>query len=91
MLSLLTFSTNLATIGKYLGVHNIIFWKDPVNAAELMRRIGNKLAGWKKNTLSRAGTTMPITASDSGFNQLSDAIPICCLSRSNLIDTQTAV
>ncbi|RXH71753.1 hypothetical protein DVH24_025254 [Malus domestica] len=31
------------TISKYLGIHNIVFWKDP-----------QKLAGWKANTLSKA-------------------------------------
>lgn len=32
-----------STIGKYLGVHYVLFWKDHVNAK-----------GWKKGTLSRA-------------------------------------
>ncbi|KAL6196209.1 hypothetical protein ACLB2K_031824 [Fragaria x ananassa] len=31
-----------ATIGKYLGVHNVIFWKDPSNAKDLMLRISKK-------------------------------------------------
>ncbi|KAL6205092.1 hypothetical protein ACLB2K_022356 [Fragaria x ananassa] len=37
-----------ATIGKYLGVHNIVFWKDPVNANGLLQKINDKLAGSKK-------------------------------------------
>ena len=43
------------TIGKYLGIYNIVFWKDPVNECELIKRIKQKLAGWKTNTLSKAG------------------------------------
>lgn len=44
-----------STIEKYLGIHNIIFWKDPINANEFLLRIFKRLAGWKSNTLSRAG------------------------------------
>lgn len=56
-----------ATIGKYLGIHNIIFWKDPVNANELLLRISKKLAGWKSNTLSRAGKLTLIKTNLSGM------------------------
>lgn len=38
-------------IGKYLGIHNIIFWKDRLNASELLK-IQSKLAGWKSSTIS---------------------------------------
>ncbi|KAL6200146.1 hypothetical protein ACLB2K_029928 [Fragaria x ananassa] len=54
-----------ATIGKYLGVHNIIFWKDHVNANDLLQRINKKLAGWKKGTLSRAGRLILLQANVS--------------------------
>lgn len=43
------------TIGKYLGIHNIVFWKDPVNESELIKRVKPKLAGWKENSLLKAG------------------------------------
>lgn len=33
------------TIGRYLGIHNIIFWWDQVNSKELIIKIKNKLAG----------------------------------------------
>lgn len=40
-------------IGKYLGIHNIVFWKDPLNASKLLLvRVQKKLAGWKSSTLS---------------------------------------
>ncbi|KAL6209023.1 hypothetical protein ACLB2K_019966 [Fragaria x ananassa] len=55
------------TIGKYLGLHNVVFWKDPTNAKELLQRISNKLSGWKQNTLSRAGKTTLIKANISGM------------------------
>lgn len=42
-------------IGKYLGVYNIIFWKDLINSSELILRMQKKLAGWKASTLSRGG------------------------------------
>ncbi|XP_062021441.1 uncharacterized protein LOC133738016 [Rosa rugosa] len=53
------------TIGKYLGVHNIIFWKDPLNAKELLVRISKKLSGWKSSTLSRAGRLTLLKSSAS--------------------------
>lgn len=43
------------TIGKYLGIHNIVFWKDSVNEQELIKRVKQKLAGWKTKSLSKAG------------------------------------
>ncbi|KAL6190194.1 hypothetical protein ACLB2K_036592 [Fragaria x ananassa] len=55
------------TIGKYLGIHNVVFWKDPTNAKELLQRISSKLSGWKQNTLSRAGKTTLIKANISGM------------------------
>jgi hypothetical protein len=57
-----------ATIGKYLGIHNIIFWKDPVNAKELLLRISNKLSGWKSSTLSWAGRLTLIKSNLSGMS-----------------------
>lgn len=41
-----------ATIGKYLGIHNVVFWKDSINTNDLILKMQNKLAGWKANTLS---------------------------------------
>ncbi|CAL9007199.1 unnamed protein product [Prunus brigantina] len=43
------------TIGKYLGIHNIIFWKDPQNVRELIDKIRSKFAGWKANTSLELG------------------------------------
>lgn len=43
------------TIGKYLGIHNIIFWNDPLNGNKLVKRFKQKLAGWKAHTLLKAG------------------------------------
>lgn len=56
------------TIGKYLGIHKIIFWKDPINAKELLLRISKKLASWKSNTLSRAGRLTLIKTNLSGMS-----------------------
>ncbi|CAL2254759.1 unnamed protein product [Prunus armeniaca] len=55
------------TLGRYLGIHNIIFWKDPANANLLIERIRSKFAGWKANTLSKAGRLTLIKASVSGI------------------------
>ncbi|CAL9002649.1 unnamed protein product [Prunus brigantina] len=33
------------TLGRYLGIHNVIFWKDPTNAKMMIDRIQSKLAG----------------------------------------------
>lgn len=40
------------TIDKFLRIHNINFWNDPINAKKLILKIKLKLAGWKVNTLS---------------------------------------
>lgn len=50
------------TIGKYLGIHNIVLWKDAMNGSELCRRVKQKLAGWKANTLSKIGRLTLIQA-----------------------------
>ena len=50
------------TIGKYLGTQNIFFWKDPINSQELLKKVANKLSGWKMNTPSRAGRLTLITS-----------------------------
>lgn len=55
------------TLGRYLGIHNIIFWKDPANAKLLMERIRSKFASWKAKTLSKAGRLTLIKASVSGI------------------------
>lgn len=54
-------------IGKYLGIHNIVFWKDPVNASELLLKLQNKLAGWKAATLSRGGKLTLLKSNLSGM------------------------
>lgn len=36
---------NRNSIGRYLGIHNIIFWKDPQNAKELLIKISKRLSG----------------------------------------------
>ncbi|KAI5338965.1 hypothetical protein L3X38_018237 [Prunus dulcis] len=56
-----------ATIGRYLGISNIVFWKDPLNAKTMIERIKGKFAGWKAQTLSRAGRLTLIKASVSGI------------------------
>ncbi|CAL8163098.1 unnamed protein product [Prunus armeniaca] len=56
-----------ATLGRYLGIHNIIFWKDPANAKMMMERIRSKFAGWKAQTLSKAGRLTLIKASASSI------------------------
>ena len=40
------------SIGKYLGIHNVVFWKDPANTNDIILRIQKKLAGWKAHSLS---------------------------------------
>ncbi|CAL2229189.1 unnamed protein product [Prunus armeniaca] len=51
------------TLGRYLGIHNIVSWKDPDNTKLMIKRIRNKFAGWKAQTLSRAGRLTLIKAS----------------------------
>ncbi|KAH0992246.1 hypothetical protein GBA52_003729 [Prunus armeniaca] len=53
------------TLGRYLGIHNIVSWKDPDNTKLMIKRIRNKFAGWKAQTLSRAGRLTLIKASVS--------------------------
>ncbi|XP_062028542.1 uncharacterized protein LOC133744454 [Rosa rugosa] len=62
------------TIGKYLGIQNVIFWKDPINAKELLMKISNKLAGWKKGSLSRAGR---LTVIKSNLSSIPNHIMTC--------------
>lgn len=52
------------TIGKYLGINNIIFWKDSCNT---MVKIKGKLAGWKVNTLPRVGRVTLLKSNLSGM------------------------
>ena len=46
------------TIGKYLGIHNIIFWKDPVNTKELIIKIQNKLSTGRSILSLRQGDSL---------------------------------
>ncbi|KAL6183086.1 hypothetical protein ACLB2K_044497 [Fragaria x ananassa] len=62
------------TIGRYLGIHNVIFWKDHVNTKQLLLKISNKLAGWKKGTLSRAGR---LTLINSNLSRMSNHVMSC--------------
>lgn len=39
------------TIGTYLGINNIVFWKDPINELELIKRVKQKLACCGKQIL----------------------------------------
>lgn len=32
------------TIGKYLGIHNIVFWKDPINTSDLILKMQKKVS-----------------------------------------------
>lgn len=48
--------------GYEVGIYNIVFWKDP---KELMLKVQAKLAGWKANTLSRAGKLVLIKSNIS--------------------------
>lgn len=54
-------------LGRNLGIHNIIFWKNPTNAKMMIERIRSKFAGWKAQTLSRAGRLTLIKASVFGI------------------------
>ncbi|CAL9026218.1 unnamed protein product, partial [Prunus brigantina] len=65
-LSILMQIQHKATLWCYLGIHNIIFWKDPANAKMMMERIRSKFAGWKVQTLSKA-SRLTIKASASGI------------------------
>lgn len=55
------------TIGKYLGIHSIVFLKNPINENELIKRVKQKLSGWKANTLSKAGRITLIKSNLSGM------------------------
>lgn len=55
-------------IGKYLGIHNIVFWKDPANTNDIILRIQKKLAGWKAHSLSRGGRLSLLKANLSGMS-----------------------
>lgn len=55
------------TIGKYLGINNIICWKDPVNTKDITLKIKNKLVGWKVNTFPRDGRFTLIKANLSSM------------------------
>ncbi|KAL6134561.1 hypothetical protein ACLB2K_066792 [Fragaria x ananassa] len=76
------------TIGRYLGIHNVVFWKDPINAKELLQKISNKLAGWKQNTLSRAGKLTMIKANIAGMPNHVTSCFKCPKSLTNEIDKQ---
>ncbi|KAL6194501.1 hypothetical protein ACLB2K_035585 [Fragaria x ananassa] len=56
-----------SSIGKYLGINNVMFWKDPINAKDLMQKLSKRLAGWKQNTLSRAGKLTLIKSNVAGM------------------------
>uniref|UniRef100_UPI0005C8FB06 uncharacterized protein LOC105353379 n=1 Tax=Fragaria vesca subsp. vesca TaxID=101020 RepID=UPI0005C8FB06 len=56
-----------SSIGKYLGINNVVFWKDPINAKDLMQKLSKRLAGWKQNTLSRAGKLTLIKSNVAGM------------------------
>lgn len=55
------------TIGRYLGIHNSVFWKDPLNEMELIKCVKQKLVGWKGKTLSKAGRLMLINSNLMGM------------------------
>lgn len=55
------------TIDRYLGIHNIVFWKDTINGNELILEIQKKLFGWKANTLSRGDRLTLIKANLIGM------------------------
>ncbi|KAL6210713.1 hypothetical protein ACLB2K_015945 [Fragaria x ananassa] len=55
-----------SSIGKYLGINNVVFWKDPINAKDLMQNSSKRLVGWKQNTLSRASKLTLIKSNVAG-------------------------
>ncbi|KAL6216654.1 hypothetical protein ACLB2K_009875 [Fragaria x ananassa] len=70
------------------GIHNVVWWKDPVNAKELLQRISNKLSGWKQSTLSRAGKLTLIKANISGMPNHVMSCFRCPKNLTNEIDKQ---
>lgn len=56
-----------STIGKYLGIHNVVSWKDPINTNDITLKVQRKLAGWKANSLSRGGKLTLIKANLTGM------------------------
>lgn len=56
------------TIGKYLGIHNIVFWNDPLNENVLIKMVKQKLFGWKANTLSKMGRVTLIKSNLCGMS-----------------------
>ncbi|KAL6587873.1 hypothetical protein OROMI_000851 [Orobanche minor] len=44
-----------ATIGQYLGINNMVCWKDHMNSQDIILKTQKKLAGWKTNSISRGG------------------------------------
>ena len=55
------------SIGRYLGVNNIIRWKDSLNYKDIILKAQKKLAGWKANSLSIGGRLTLIKANLSGM------------------------
>lgn len=46
---------------------NIVFWKNPLNECELIKRNKQKLVGWKANTVSKAGRLTLIKSNLTGI------------------------
>lgn len=67
-----------------MGIHNIIFWNDPINTKELILKVKNKLAGWKANTLSKARSLTLVKANVAG---LPNHVMSCLKCPENVIKT----